>query len=278
LPVSLDLDRYRIAPGAGVRLAERDPADTQGLTEKEHEAAVDEQVAAHIEACDELQERLFAENQQALLVVLQAMDGGGKDSTLRAVFGPLDPQGIRVAPFKKPTEEELAHDFLWRVHAQAPRKGELAVFNRSHYEDVLVVRVHGLAPAETIERRYDHIRHFERLLYDEGARIIKVMLHVSKAYQLERMRRRLERPDKHWKFNPGDLVERERWDDYMRAFEIALERTSTDYAPWYVVPAEERWFRDLVVSQLLRETLEAMNPQYPPPSFDPADYPPESIQ
>jgi PPK2 family polyphosphate:nucleotide phosphotransferase len=274
----VDLDRYRIAPGAEVRLAERDPADTQGLTKKQHEVAVEEQVAANLDACDEIQERLFAEDGQALLLVLQAMDGAGKDSTLRAVFGPLDPQGIRVAPFKAPTELEKAHDFLWRVHAQVPRKGEIVVFNRSHYEEVLIVRVHGWAPEETIERRYDHIRHFERLLHDEGTRIVKVMLHISKAYQLERMRRRLERPDKHWKFNPGDLKERERWDDYMRAFEIALERTSTDYAPWYVVPAEERWFRDLVVSQLLRETLEAMNPQYPPPSFDPADYPPESLR
>jgi PPK2 family polyphosphate:nucleotide phosphotransferase len=275
---SVDLDRYRIAPGAGVRLAERDPADTQGLTEDEHEEAVREETRQHVEALDGLQERLFAENAQSLLVVLQAMDGGGKDSTLRSVFGPLDPQGVRVAAFKVPTEEEKAHDFLWRVHARAPRKGEIVVFNRSHYEEVLVVRVHGWAPADVIERRYDHIRHFERLLADAGTRIVKIMLHISKAYQLERMRRRLERPDKHWKFNPGDLKERERWDDYMRAFEIALERTSTEEAPWYVVPAEERWFRDLVVSRLLRETLEAMNPQYPPPSFDPADYPPESLR
>jgi PPK2 family polyphosphate:nucleotide phosphotransferase len=274
----VDLSAFRIVPGTPVRLAERDPAGTQGLTEKEHEDAAKAQVEANVAACDALQERLYAENRQALLLVLQAMDGGGKDSTLRRVFGPLDPQGVRVAPFKAPTEEELAHDFLWRVHAQAPRKGELVVFNRSHYEDVLIVRVHDLAPPDVIERRYDHIVAFERLLHDAGTRVVKVMLHISKAYQLERMRRRLERPDKHWKFNPGDLKERERWDDYMRAFEIALERTSTETAPWYVVAAEERWFRDLAVSQLLRETLEAMDPQYPPPTFNPADYPPDALR
>ncbi|HLT47867.1 MAG TPA: polyphosphate kinase 2 family protein [Rubricoccaceae bacterium] len=276
--MQIDLDRYRIAPGAEVRLAERDPADTQGLVEDEHEPAVDAQVAANVEACDALQERLYAEGKQALLLVLQAMDAGGKDSTIRKAFSGLNPQGVRVWNFKAPTPTELAHDFLWRVHKRVPGGGYIGVFNRSHYEDVLIVRVHGLAPPDVIERRYDHIVAFERLLHDEGTRVVKVMLHVSKAYQLERFRNRLEKPDKHWKFNPGDLAERERWDDYMRAFEIALERTSTDFAPWYVVPAEERWFRDLVVTQLLRETLEAMDPQYPPPSFDPADYPPESLR
>ncbi len=276
MPISPDLDRYRIAPAAAVCLAEHDPADTGGLDEDAHKAAARKETAKHIEACDALQERLYAEGKQSLLLVLQAMDGGGKDSTLRAVFGPLDPQGIRIAAFKAPTEEEKAHDFLWRVHAQVPRKGELVVFNRSHYEEVLIVRVHGWAPPDAIERRYDHILAFERLLAESGTRVVKVMLHVSKAYQLDRMRRRLERPDKHWKFNPGDLKERELWDDYMQAFEIALQKTSTAEAPWYVVPAEERWYRDLVVSRLLRETLEAMDPQYPPPSFNPADYPPES--
>ena len=276
--MKIDLDRYRIAPGAEVRLAERDPADTQGLSEKEDEDEADAQVEENVEACDALQERLYAEGRQSLLLVLQAMDAGGKDSTIRKVLGGLNPQGVRVWSFKAPTPEELAHDFLWRVHRRVPGAGYIGVFNRSHYEDVLVVRVHGLAPPEVVERRYGHIVAFERLLHDEGTRVVKVMLHVSKAYQLERFRNRLEKPDKHWKFNPADLEERARWDDYMRAFEVAIERTSTDFAPWYVVPAEERWFRDVVVSQLLRETLEDMDPQYPAPSFDPADYPPEALR
>ncbi len=271
----IDLDRYRIRPGAPVRLDERASDDTQGLDGDRKRAEA--QTREHLDAVDELQERLYAEGQQSLLVVLQAMDGAGKDSTLRAVFGPLDPQGVRVAAFKAPTEIERAHDFLWRIHAQVPRRGELVVFNRSHYEDVLIVRVKGWAPPDEIERRYEHIAAFERLLAENRTRVVKLMLHVSKAYQLERLRRRLERPDKHWKFNPADLKERERWDDYMRAFETALEKTSTDAAPWYVVPSEKRWFRDLVVARLLREALEAMAPQYPAPTFDPADFPPETL-
>ena len=261
----VDLDRYRIAPGAPVRLAERATDDTQSLDRTEAEA----ETARLIEEIDGLQERLYAEGRQSLLIVLQAMDGAGKDSTIRSVFGPLNPQGIRIAAFKAPTEPELAHDFLWRIHQQAPGKGELVVFNRSHYEDVLVVKVHGWAPADIIERRYDHIGAFERLLDDAGTRVVKLMLHVSKDYQLERMRKRLEDPQKHWKFNPGDLEERKLWDDYQRAFETALERTSTERAPWIVVPSEKRWFRDLIVARLVAEALRAMNPQFPAPAYDP---------
>ena len=192
-------------------------------------------------------------------------------------MGGLNPQGVRVWSFKAPTEKELAHDFLWRVHKQAPGAGYIGVFNRSHYEDVLIVRVHEWAEPDVIERRYEHINHFEALLADGGTRVLKLMLHVSPEYQLERLRRRLRKPDKHWKFNPDDLDERALWDDYQDAFEIALAQTSTEAAPWYVIPGEERWFRDLVVSQLLLETLEEMDPQFPEPSFDPADYPPDSI-
>src|SRR5690606_26439630 len=186
------------------------------------------QVDANIEACDELQERLYAEGERAVLLVLQAMDAGGKDSTIRKVLSGLNPQGVRVWNFKVPTPVEQAHDFLWRVHKRVPGAGYIGVFNRSHYEAVLVERVKRLAPEEVIERRYDHIVAFERLLHDEGTRVVKVMLHISKDYQLSRFRNRLEKPDKHWKFNPGDLQDRARWDDYMRAFEIALERTSTE--------------------------------------------------
>ncbi len=269
----LDTDRYRIAPGATVRLAERPTDEDQGFEEDAAEDLTDD----NIDRAQDLQERLYAESEQALLVVFQAMDAGGKDSTTKHVLGPLNPQGVNVASFKTPTALEQRHDFLWRVHAQAPPHGLIKVFNRSHYEDVLIVRVHGWADPDVIERRYDHIRHFESLLADARTRIVKVMLHISKDYQLERFRRRLRRPDKHWKFNPDDLDERELWDDYMRAFEIAIERTSTEQAPWYVVPAETRWFRDLVVSQIVVDTLEAMDPQYPAPDFDPADYPPDEI-
>ena len=272
--MSIDTEPYRVRSGQPVRLAERPTDDDGGMGEDEAE----DRARENTDRARDLQERLYAEGRQALLVVLQAMDAGGKDSTTRHVFGPLNPQGVRVASFKAPTEEELDHDFLWRVHKKAPRRGMIRVFNRSHYEDVLIVRVHGWAEPDVIERRYEHIRHFEALLADAGTRVVKVMLHISKDYQLERFRRRLKRPDKHWKFNPDDLDERERWDDYMAAFERALEETSTPSAPWYVVPGEARRYRDLVVSQLVVDALEDMDPQYPEPTFDPADYPPGSIR
>ncbi len=261
---SLDLDAFRIAPGATVRLADRPTDATQGWDKDDAK----EETARLMEEVDALQERLYAEAKQSLLIVLQAMDGAGKDSTIRSVFGPLHPQGVRVAPFKAPTAPELAHDFLWRVHKQAPAKGELVVFNRSHYEDVLIVKVHGWAPEEVIARRYGHIVAFEELLADAGTRVVKIMLHVSKDYQLERMRKRLEAPDKHWKFNPEDLEERKLWPDYMAAFETAIGQTSTKAAPWLIVPSEERWFRDLVVARLLHDALTAMDPQYPAPTYD----------
>ncbi len=269
----LDLDRFRILPGTAVRLDQRATDETPGYNREEGEAATLE----NLQATDELQERLYAEGTQSLLLVLQAMDGGGKDSTIRNVLEGLNPQGVVVHSFKAPTAEEKAHDFLWRVHSRAPRQGQITVFNRSHYEDVLIVRVHGWASEKEIERRYDLINGFEELLGTAKTRVVKVMLHVSKAYQLERLQRRLERPDKHWKFNPEDLAERALWDGYQQAFEVALEKTSTEAAPWYVVPAEKRWYRDLVVTQLMRQALERMNPQYPAPTFDPAAYPPESL-
>ncbi len=254
-------------PGAPVHLAERPTDDTQGLDRAEAEA----ETARLIAEIDGLQERLYAEQKQSLLVVLQAMDGAGKDSTIRAVFGPLHLQGVRVAAFKAPTPPELAHDFLWRIHQQAPAKGDLVVFNRSHYEDVLIVKVHGWAPHDVVERRYGHIKAFERLLADSGTRVVKVMLHVSKGYQLERMKKRLDDPTKYWKFNPEDLEERKLWDDYQRAFEVALERTSTTAAPWTVVPAERKWFRNLVVARLLADALREMDPQFPTLTYDPAE-------
>lgn len=226
----------------------------------------------------ELQEVLFAEGRQALLIVLQAMDTGGKDSTIRKVTRGVNPQGFQIFGFKKPSEWELAHDFLWRVHRRAPAKGRIGIFNRSHYEDVLIVRVHEWASAEVIEQRYRQINDFERLLSEDDTRILKIMLHISKDYQAERLRRRLRYPDKHWKFNPGDLKERALWPKYMDAFEAAIRRCSTGIAPWFVIPAERRWYRNIAISQLIVDTLEDMAPRFPEPDYDPADYPPESIQ
>ena len=259
-------DPYRVAPGEPADLAARATDDDGGLTKDQARA----RLKANVGRANDLQEKLYAESRRSLLVVLQAMDAGGKDSTTRKVFGPMNPQGVRVSSFKAPTPRELAHDFLWRVHQEAPAAGMIGVFNRSHYEDVLIVRVHGWAEPDVIERRYGHIRHFEALLADAGTSVVKVMLNISQDYQRARFRRRLDRPDKHWKFNPGDLDEREHWDGYMAAFEAALSRTSTEAAPWFVVPAETRWYRDLVVSQIVLDALEALGPRFPEPTFDPA--------
>ena len=272
--LSFDPEKYRVRPGQAVRLADFDPADTQGLEDK---AAAREHLRKTLERLSELQERLYAEDRQSVLLVLQGMDTAGKDSTIRNVTEGLNPQGVRVTSFKVPSTTALQHDFLWRIHIKTPERGMIRIFNRSHYEDVLVVRVRALAPLALIDKRYGHINDFERLLADHGTRILKIMLHISKGYQLERLKRRLRRPDKHWKFNPGDLKERARWEAYQEAYEVALSRCSTEHAPWYVVPAEQRWFRNLVISQLLLDTLTAMDPQYPAPAFDPADYPPDSL-
>jgi PPK2 family polyphosphate:nucleotide phosphotransferase len=214
----------------------------------------------------ELQRRLYAERTQSLLVVLQAIDTGGKDSTIRRVFRGVNPQGCRVQSFGRPTEIELAHDFLWRVHAETPAAGMIRVFNRSHYEDVLVVRVHELVPEEVWQRRYDHINSFESLLADAGTRILKLYLHISKEEQKERLEKRLSRPDKHWKFDVGDLGDRERWDDYRQAYTDALVRTTTAVAPWFVIPADQKWYRDVVVATIIADELEDMAPQWPAPA------------
>jgi PPK2 family polyphosphate:nucleotide phosphotransferase len=264
--VAQDRDRWRVEPGEAPALAEVDTRSTDGAP-GDKEATT----AAFPELWDglhDLQERLFAESQRSLLVVLQAMDAGGKDGTIEHVFRGMNPQGVRVASFKAPTEVELAHDFLWRVHQQAPRHGEIGVFNRSHYEDVLVVRVHDLVPEPVWRDRYAHIRAFEELLTAGGTTIVKLFLHISEEEQAERLRARLDDPTKHWKFRKGDLDERERWDDYQAAFEDAIAETSTEAAPWYVIPADRKWYRNWAVLRILTETLEAMDPQYPPPEED----------
>ncbi len=253
------MDKYRVSPKEKVKLQK---IDTEGTGEKE---AAQEKFLEINEKLEALQERLYAEGKHKVLVVLQGMDTSGKDGTIRAVFDGVNPQGVRVAGFKVPTAEELAHDYLWRVHKQTPGKGEIVIFNRSHYEDVLVVRIHKLVPDEVWKKRFDQINDFERLLAEEGTTILKFFLHISRKEQKERLLERLADPSKHWKFNPGDLKERAIWDQYEEAYEDVLERTSTEWAPWYVIPADKKWFRNLVIGKILLETLEKLDIEVPPP-------------
>ncbi len=262
------MERYRIAPGTKVDLSAWDPDDTSAFDGKKADAK--KPFTDLLERLDRLQEVLYAQHRHRMLVVLQAMDTGGKDGVIRAVFGPLNPQGVRVASFRVPTPLELDHDFLWRIHKQTPGRGEIVVFNRSHYEDVLVVRVHELVPKEVWAKRYDHINAFERLLADEGTTILKFFLHIDREEQKRRLQARVDDPTKRWKFNPGDLKERELWPAYMRAYEDALSRTSTAHAPWFVVPANKKWYRNLVVAHIVTSTLEGLKMDYPAPSFDPS--------
>jgi PPK2 family polyphosphate:nucleotide phosphotransferase len=257
-----DSSRWRVAPGAGVHLDQIDTRSTDGAPgDKAKTEKASEELRGEMH---ELQERLYAEGTRSLLVVLQAIDAGGKDGTIEHVFGGLNPASCRVVSFKVPSEEERSHDFLWRVHAKVPAKGEVVVFNRSHYEDVLVVRVHNLVAEDVWRPRYRFINDFEANVVAAGTRIVKLYLHISKEEQAERFQARLDDPSKRWKFRKGDLEERARWDDYMAAFEEAISRTSTDAAPWYVVPADRKWYRNWAVSRILCETLADMDPQYPP--------------
>lgn len=223
------------------------------------------------------QERLYAESKQSLLVVLQAMDAAGKDSTIAKLTTQLNAQGCKIHSFKKPTGIEMSHDFLWRVHDKAPAQGDITLFNRSHYEDVLVVKVHGWVDEEQIQARYQHINNFEALLADRGTRVIKFMLNISPEYQLVRLKRRLENADKNWKFNPGDLDERALWSDYMQAFDSAMAHCSNSQSPWYVVPAENRVFRDVMIASVMLDTLRDMDPKYPKPTFDAVKFTADSI-
>lgn len=242
---------HRVSPGDKVRLGDIDPGANGGLNKDEGKAAFVELNAT----LDVMQEQLYAAGKHALLLILQGMDTAGKDGAIRNVMLNLNPQGCRVESFKVPTEEELAHDFLWRVHKVVPRKGMVGVFNRSHYEDVLVVRVHSLVSEKIWRARYDQINAFERLLADTGTVIVKCFLHISKEEQEERLLAREQDVEKAWKLSAGDWRERERWGDYMDAYEEALSRCATDYAPWYVIPANRKWYRDLAISEVLVETL-----------------------
>ena len=252
---------YLVVPGEKFHLKDRPTSDTGPFSDKAAGRAAAEENAKLL---DELQERLYAEAKHALLVVLQAMDTGGKDGTIESVFTAVDPQGCSVTSFKAPSSLELAHDYLWRIHQAVPAKGMIGIFNRSHYESVLVERVRNLVPKEVWSRRYKHINDFERMLSDEGVTIVKFFLHISKDEQKQRLEARLAKPEKHWKFNPADLKERERWDDYQQAYEDALRECSTKHAPWYVVPADKKWFRNWVVSDVLVRTLKGLKMQYPP--------------
>lgn len=255
------MERYRIQPGESVDLRKRDPNDKSAFQISKKEGK--ELLPRLNEELETLQELLYAEGKHKLLIVLQAMDTGGKDGTIRHVFEGVNPQGVKVASFKVPTEEELAHDYLWRIHKHTPRKGEIVIFNRSHYEDVLVVRVHKIVPESVWTQRYEHIRAFEKTLADEGTTILKFYLHIDKDEQKERLQARLDEPDKNWKFSKGDLDERKLWDQYLDAFQTALEKTSTEDAPWYVIPANRKWYRNLVISSIIINKLKSLNMAYP---------------
>jgi PPK2 family polyphosphate:nucleotide phosphotransferase len=210
---------------------------------------------------------LYAESKHKMLIILQGMDTSGKDGTIKHVFRTINPVGVKVKDFKRPNDVELAHDYLWRVHEHTPRNGRIVIFNRSHYEDVLVVRVNDLVPKQVWERRYEHIRGFEQMLVDEGTTIVKLFLHISKDEQRARLQERLDNPAKHWKFEHGDVAERAHWDAYTKAYEQALSETSTKSSPWYVIPSDRKWYRNLVISQLLIDKLEALNMTYPEPAI-----------
>jgi PPK2 family polyphosphate:nucleotide phosphotransferase len=255
----------RFAPlpsGRRIRLRDETAAPPENAPSKDE---AQQQVEHLTQRLDQLQEALNAENRRAVLVVLQGRDTAGKDGAIRKVFGPMNPQGVTVTAFKVPTAVELAHDFLWRVHQAVPPKGSIGIFNRSHYEDVLVVRVHQLVPEAVWRPRYEQINLFERILTENGVTLLKFFLHISRDEQRERLRARLDDPTKYWKFSAGDLAERDKWDDYTAAYEEALRRTSTTDAPWWVVPADKKYYRDLVVAQVVTDTLERMDPKYPGP-------------
>lgn len=251
---------YRVQPGKRIRLADFDPDDTGDYKKKKHVKA---ELEEHRERIASLQQRLYAENQRSVLIVLQAMDTGGKDGTIKNVFRGVNPQGCQVWSFKKPSEDESNHDFLWRYHQRTPRRGMITIFNRSHYEDVLIVRVKNLVHQDVWGKRYHSINEFEKMLTLNQITVIKFFLHISKDEQKRRLQSRLDNPDKRWKFSEDDLKERKFWDEYQIAFEEAINNCSTDYAPWYVVPANQKWYRNLVIARTIADTLEAMNPQYP---------------
>ncbi|HSO24774.1 MAG TPA: polyphosphate kinase 2 family protein [Chondromyces sp.] len=260
-----DIAKFRVAPGKRVDL-ERLDADWKPESLDRDQA--EDRTAELVERLRDLQHLMYAQDRHSLLIVLQGRDAAGKDGTIRKVFGPMNPQGCRVTSFKVPTAEELEHDFLWRCHKATPRRGEVAIFNRSHYEDVLVVRVRGLVPKSVWRARYEHINAFERLLADSGTTILKFFLHIDREEQLERFGKRIENPKKNWKISDADYSERPLWDDYTAAYEEAFRRCSTDHAPWFVIPANRKWARNLAIAEITVEALEKLKMRFPKPQVD----------
>ncbi len=262
------MKHHRLKPGDPVSLSKLDPEDTSVLDHTKDEARAElERLRGKLE---ELQELLFAQHEHKLLVVLQGMDSSGKDGVISHVFEGVNPMGVHVSSFKEPTEVQLDHDYLWRIHERVPAKGEIAIFNRSHYEDVVVVRVHDLITKEERARRFRQINDWERMLVEEGTTILKFFLHISKDEQRKRLQARLDDPKKRWKFRYSDVRERALWDDYTKAYEAAIEATNTEIAPWYVVPANKKWYRNLVVARAIVDTLDGLGMSYPEPALDPA--------
>ena len=257
------MKRYRVKPGTEVDLSAWDPADKRAFDGSKSEG--EKEVLKLNKRLEALQEVLYGESRHKVLIVLQAMDTGGKDGVIRRVFEGVNPQGVKVASFKGPSAEEMGHDYLWRIHKQTPGKGQMVIFNRSHYEDVLVVRVHNFVPEEVWRRRYQQINDFERMLAEEGTTILKFYLHIDMDEQKERLQDRLKEPDKRWKFSSSDAKERALWKEYMEAYEEMLSKTSTEWAPWYIVPANRKWYRDLVIGTAMVETLEGLEMEYPQP-------------
>jgi len=257
-----------VQPNRKVRIRDIDPGFKDGQESRE---TAQIELDRHLKRMADFQALLWAERKRSVLIVLQALDAGGKDGTINHVFTAFNAQGTRVTSFKHPTQAEQDHDFLWRVHPHAPGKGEIAIFNRSHYEDVLFARVHGLADKDTCKRRYEHIRGFESGLAESGTCIMKFFLHISKEEQLARFRARLEDPGRNWKISDSDYAEREHWDDYIKAFERALEATSVPHAPWYIIPSNHKWFRNLAIAAIVANTMDELGMSYPPPAVDLAD-------
>jgi PPK2 family polyphosphate:nucleotide phosphotransferase len=263
------IDRVRIEPGGTLDLKKRDPRDKCGFGDDDETKTATEMLAHEIDA---LQDRLYAEGQRALLVILQGTDTSGKDGTIRGVFNATGPLGVSVTAFRQPSEIALAHDYLWRVHAACPRRGTIGIFNRSHYEDVLIAKVRGFAPKEVIEQRYEQINAFEKMLTENGTVILKFMLHISREEQAERLQERLDNPKKRWKFDAGDLDDRKHWDEYQEAYETMLNRCSTSWAPWHVIPADRKWVRNAAIASIVKATLAEMDPCYPKVSWNPGDF------
>lgn len=257
----MDTSKYRLIGKKKISLKDFDPDEFSQYKGSKKEAK--EELTNIIAEISQLQEKLYAEGKQKLLVIIQTTDTGGKDGTIRAIFSGVNPQGVKVSSFKVPTPLEMAHDYLWRIHQVTPGKGEIAVFNRSHYEDVIAVRVHNLVPEKVWSKRYQHIVEFEQLLTDEGTTILKFYLHISKEEQAVRLIERIMDPTKTWKFNSGDLEERKLWNDYQKAYEDVLNKTSSPEAPWYLIPANRNWYRNLLVATIIRDTLKGLNCKYP---------------